>query len=153
MSSTPNSPCFCRHLQILWADQQYYKTRKKRDGAGDDDVSPAEQLLSEVSGPALPRRSVLRRGPLESPQEQEFSRSAADSFWPDPLFKEQWYLVSEWDRVVKNPGFLGFCPWVVSFCQKPRFFRVFGGFFGFLLLSNTGLQREFIQAMTKSNYS
>ena len=64
-------------------------------------------------------------------------------------------------RVVKNPGFLVFCPWVVGFCQNPRVFaqkpRAFEGFWWVFIflpyLTNTGLQSEFIQAITESNYS
>ncbi|XP_043199028.1 furin-like protease 2 [Amphibalanus amphitrite] len=86
--------------EILWADQQYYKTRRKRDGAGDSG-GLTEELLNEISdsGPSAAgplRRATLKEDPPPAPQEPppqtEFRRSTAADYWPDPLFKEQWYL-------------------------------------------------------------
>ena len=40
----------------------------------------------------------------------------------------EWHRDRGPGRVVKNPGFLVFCPWVVGFCQKPRVFDKKPGF-------------------------
>ena len=45
-------------------------------------------------------------------------------------------------RVVKNPGFLVFCAWVLEFCQKPRVFECFCCFF--LYVGTIGFQSVFI---------
>ena len=61
---------------------------------------------------------------------------------------------------MKTPGFLIFCQWVVGFFQNlgfllknPGFLRVLVDFVFLLYLTNIGLRSEFIQAITKSNYS
>lgn len=68
---------------IIWADQQYYKKRKKRDGAG----FPSNLFQSGFPfsfGPGF--GSEFRGGDSSPPRPQ------TQSFWKDPLFKEQWYL-------------------------------------------------------------
>ena len=79
------------------------------------------------------------------------------SYWRK-RFRDLWWIIHDdviWPvcRVVKNPGFLVFCPWVMGFCPKNGFLGFLVFFGGFYFSSNLGLQWEFIHAITKSNYS
>lgn len=71
---------FLLFLQIHWVQQQHEKQRKKRDYAIPTVESPFSQYFSAIAPEAS------RHG---QPRYRAVSRT-----FPDPLFKEQWYLVS-----------------------------------------------------------
>ncbi|XP_043231363.1 furin-like protease 2 [Amphibalanus amphitrite] len=69
---------------IIWADQQYYKKRKKRDGAGFLPSNLFQNGFPFSFGPGF--GSEFNGGDGSPP------RPRTQSYWKDPLFKEQWYL-------------------------------------------------------------
>ncbi|XP_037079924.1 furin-like protease 2 [Pollicipes pollicipes] len=84
--STDHSHHHVRKLRnspdIVWADQQYYKKRKKRDGRGFFPSIFQGFSVPFSFGPGFGSELGGESPPLPSTQ----------SFWSDPLFKEQWYL-------------------------------------------------------------
>lgn len=73
--TAPRSP------QVHWMQQQHEKVRKKRD------------YTTLGSAYSNQRASLLRNVAPES--RIEYRDTGAHNFFPDPLFKEQWYLVSK----------------------------------------------------------
>lgn len=72
--------CSCC-FQVHWAQQQHEKRRKKRDYAVPTAAaSTFTQYLSAIA-------------PQAAPHGRQRYRAATNTF-PDPLYKEQWYLVS-----------------------------------------------------------
>lgn len=63
--------------------QQHEKKRRKRDFAEEPSFSPDSHYLSAIAPSAH-----------EPVHGQPHSRAIASLSFPDPLFKEQWYLVS-----------------------------------------------------------
>lgn len=78
-------------LQVHWVQQQHEKKRRKRDFAG------ANLPSTVFAGSSDFYQQQTSGGPL-SPlaQGQAFRRlgNSVHNVFPDPLFKEQWYLVS-----------------------------------------------------------
>lgn len=75
-------------FQIEWVQQQHEKVRKKRDFTGPDFTSvfggPGDfSSLFDAPNPA-PRSPLIR----------ESGYFPSSNVFPDPLFREQWYLVS-----------------------------------------------------------
>ncbi|CAG9822494.1 unnamed protein product, partial [Phaedon cochleariae] len=66
--------------QVLWVQQQHEKKRKKRDFSQDPSLSPFSQFVSEVA----PSASAFHGQPRY--------RAVPPHLFPDPLFREQWYL-------------------------------------------------------------
>jgi hypothetical protein len=69
-------------FQVQWVQQQHEKKRKKRDYVFRPSVTPFSQYFSAAAPGALPSHGHPRY------------RAAPVGEFPDPLFKEQWYLVS-----------------------------------------------------------
>jgi proprotein convertase subtilisin/kexin type 5 len=66
--------------QVQWVQQQHEKKRKKRDYVFRPSVTPFSQYFSAAAPGALPSHGHPRY------------RAAPVGEFPDPLFKEQWYL-------------------------------------------------------------
>lgn len=69
-------------FQVHWVQQQHEKKRRKRDYVLGPSVSPYTEYISEVAPDARPVHGHPRY------------RAAPVVTFPDPLFREQWYLVS-----------------------------------------------------------
>lgn len=70
-------------LQVHWVQQQHEKKRRKRDFANQPSISPFSQFIGEIAPSA------------EHPAHgQPHYRAIPSVTFPDPLFREQWYLVS-----------------------------------------------------------
>lgn len=71
-------------FQVHWVQQQHEKKRRKRDyvvDGGGPSISPYSEYISEVAPDARPHgHPRYRAAPVVT--------------FPDPLFREQWYLVS-----------------------------------------------------------
>ncbi|CAH2013145.1 unnamed protein product, partial [Acanthoscelides obtectus] len=68
---------------VLWVQQQHEKRRKKRDYVDGRSVSPYSQYISEVAPSA------------SEPHGQPHYRAIPSVSFPDPLFREQWYLCAD----------------------------------------------------------
>nr|CAI5824673.1 unnamed protein product [Callosobruchus analis] len=68
------------HQKVLWVQQQHEKRRRKRDYVDGPSVSPYSQYISEVAPSA------------SEPHGQPHYRAIPSVSFPDPLFREQWYL-------------------------------------------------------------
>lgn len=74
---------FVFYLQVHWAQQQHEKRRKKRDYAvPTQSISPFSQFFTAIAPQAT------RHG------HPQYRAAPFVTSFPDPLFKEQWYLVS-----------------------------------------------------------
>ncbi|XP_053949686.1 furin-like protease 2 isoform X1 [Anastrepha ludens] len=92
--------------EVRWMQQQHEKLRKKRDGSyttlpgyspydvirsGSGFVSaPGPRLAYQPTASARIGSSLLSRAPRI-----QYRAATSHNIFPDPLFKEQWYLVSE----------------------------------------------------------
>lgn len=79
-----------RPFQVRWVQQQHEKIRKKRDyqkvrfpGAGS----------SRLADPLGVLRSIATQSRIQ------YRQTDSHLIFPDPLFKEQWYMVSTWSSV------------------------------------------------------
>lgn len=72
--------CLLFFRQIHWFEQQHEKRRLKRD------YTPEPPRAARAGYPLW--------GRTQAQQGQRFRALSAINIFPDPLFKEQWYLVS-----------------------------------------------------------
>lgn len=69
-------------FQVHWVQQQHEKKRRKRDYVTNPSLSQFGQLFTGVA-------------PGAQTHGQPHYRAVPGVAFPDPLFKEQWYLVSK----------------------------------------------------------
>ncbi|KAG5893251.1 hypothetical protein JTB14_019610 [Gonioctena quinquepunctata] len=69
-------------LLVLWVQQQHEKKRRKRDFSNGPSTPAFSQFISEVA----PSAADALHG-------QPRYRAASTVSFPDPLFREEWYLV------------------------------------------------------------
>lgn len=88
-------------LQVKWMQQQHEKVRRKRDGPYQDlpTYSPYN-LLRQHGGYVVDPNPHLSFSPesislASHSQRMEYRDVSSHFIFPDPLFKEQWYLVSK----------------------------------------------------------
>lgn len=67
--------------QVHWVQQQHEKKRRKRDFANEPSISPFSQFIGEIA----PSAEHHAHG-------QPHYRAIPSVTFPDPLFREQWYL-------------------------------------------------------------
>lgn len=80
------------HIQVRWVQQQHEKIRRKRDYSSlqpEFGAAPAPQHLLYAR-----QYDGLLRAVAPQSRLQYRDTGGAHSIFPDPLFKEQWYLVS-----------------------------------------------------------
>lgn len=100
---SPLMLCLMLCLQVRWMQQQHEKVRRKRDvsfgysGAGQYGIiRPPIDFRGSLNSPRLtfgPPGGSFHSAIPRAPRIQY--RDTAHSIFPDPLFKEQWYLVSK----------------------------------------------------------
>ena len=78
-------------FQVHWVQQQHEKKRKKRDYADSSYFGEFPRFLDEFSSPERP--SIIHR--------QRNRGTPFQSLFTDPLFKEEWYLVSD-SKIFRN---------------------------------------------------
>lgn len=86
-------------FQVYWVQQQHEKVRRKRDYGTiyNGQFSPldtASELDALLLGGVAPSASRLHTARYRA------LGVGTQSIFPDPLFKEEWYLVSAFDRFI-----------------------------------------------------